>query len=458
MVGEKCAVFGVYGKGFEAARLAYFGLYALQHRGQEGSGITTSDGSNLYTHKKSGLVAQVYSETAIHSLLGYIAIGHNRYSTSKGGDETHLQPVIGQDKLFGLVHNGNLPSTTALEKFLKEHGIATQHCNDSELMAAAIKYYLIKGDSIEEAVTKAYPLFTGAFSILVITAEKLIALRDNCGIRPLCLGSLNGGYCLASETCALDTVHAEFMREVEPGEMLVIDDQGLHSYQLAPPNPKLDIFEFVYFSRPDSNLLGISVDQARYRMGVELAREFKIEADIVVPVPDSAIPAALGFAKESGIPYYPALIKNRYIGRTFIQPEQHLREWAVEMKLNTIDAVLKDKRVIIVDDSIVRGTTSPSVVSMLRKAGATEVHFIVSSPPYRFPDYYGIDTPAQDQLLAYKYTKKESADFLGANSLHYLSYDGLIKAIDLPENQLCTSCFTGEYPIDIAERKLEIKL
>jgi amidophosphoribosyltransferase len=458
MLGEKCAVFGVYGQGFEAARLTYFGLYALQHRGQEGSGITTSDGKKLYTHKRPGLVAQVYTEEAISKLHGHIAIGHNRYSTSQGGEDEHLQPVIGRDKILALAHNGNLPSTTDLVDFLTKKGLPTRHHSDSELMAEAIKYYFIQDEDIEGAVAKAFPLFTGAFSLVIMTATKLVAVRDRCGIRPLSIGKLNGGYVVASETCALDTVLATFVRDVAPGEMVVIDDNGLHSHTLAEPDQKLDIFEFVYFSRPDSYLMGKSVDKVRHNMGIELAKEANISADVVVPVPDSAISAALGYAHHSGIPYYQALIKNRYIGRTFIQPEQHLRDFAVQMKLNPVRSALEGKRVILVDDSIVRGTTSPKVISMLREAGATEVHCVVSSPPYRYPDFYGIDTPDQKNLLAIRYDMPGIQKFLGADSLHYLSYDGLITATELEETQLCTSCFTGIYPIDIRERAQEVSL
>lgn len=456
MLKEKCAVFGVYGKNFEAARLTYFGLYALQHRGQEGSGIATSDGQSLFEYKKAGLVAAVYTEEVIKGLPGYISVGHNSYSTSRAGGAEHYQPVMGRDRLMALAHNGNLPSTVALEKFLKKHSISARNLNDSELMAEAIKYYLIQGKTIEESVKRAFPLFTGAFSLLVMTADKLVAVRDHCGIRPLCIGTLNSGYVIASETCALDTVHATYVRDIEPGEMVVLDEEGLHSYQLAEADPHLDVFEFVYFSRPDSVLLGQSVDTVRRNLGKELAKETSIDADIVVPVPDSGISAALGYAEESGIPYYPVLMKNRYIGRTFIQPEQHLRDWAVHMKLNPIRSAVEGKRIILVDDSVVRGTTSPKVVKMLFEAGAKEVHFLSSCPPYLYPDFYGIDIPGQEKLIAFKHTLEEIRQKQGANSMHYLSYKGLIKATGLDEKLLCTACFTGNYPIDIKERKKEV--
>jgi amidophosphoribosyltransferase len=454
---EKCAVFGAIGSDFDAARITFFGLYALQHRGQEGSGIVSSDGEQLHAYRASGLVNQIYTEPVMKKLPGTLAIGHNRYSTSKGGDTEHLQPVIGQDKLVAVAHNGNLPSTKALEVFLKKHGVPGQNLSDSELMAAAIRYYMVQGKSVTQAVKLAFPLFTGAFSLLVLTTDTLIAVRDHCGIRPLCIGKLNGGLIVASETCALDTVRATYVREVLPGEMVVLTHKGMKSYQLAEPNQKLDVFEFVYFARPDSYLLGKSVDEVRQNMGRQLAAETKITADIVVPVPDSGIPAAQGFSEATGIPLSLSLIKNRYIGRTFIQPEQHLREWMVRMKLNPIRSAIAGKRVVMVDDSIVRGTTSPQVIQMLRDAGATEIHFLVSSPPYRYPDFYGIDTPAQEQLIAFAKTSEEIRQFLGVDSLHYLSYEGLISATGLPESMLCTSCFTGEYPVSIEDRMNEIR-
>ncbi|CAN5182080.1 hypothetical protein BH11PAT4_BH11PAT4_3610 [soil metagenome] len=376
---EKCAVFGAIGSDFDAARITFFGLYALQHRGQEGSGIVSSEGEHLHAYRASGLVNQIYTEPVMKKLPGTLAIGHNRYSTSKGGDTEHRQPVIGQDKLVAVAHNGNLPSTKALEVFLKKHGVSARNMSDSELMAAAIRYYMVQGKSVSMAV------------------------------------------------------------------------------KLAEPDQKLDVFEFVYFARPDSYLLGKSVDAVRQSMGKQLAAETSIQADIVVPVPDSGIPAAQGFSEATGIPLSLSLIKNRYIGRTFIQPEQHLREWMVRMKLNPIRSAIAGKRVVIVDDSIVRGTTSPQVIQMLRDAGATEIHFLVSSPPYRYPDFYGIDTPAQEQLIAFAKPLEEIHQFLGVDSLHYLSYEGLIAATGLPESQLCTSCFTGEYPVSIEERMLEIR-
>ncbi len=456
LLREKCGIFGVYGKGFEAARLTYFGLFALQHRGQESSGITASDGVRLTTHKGDGLVPQVYKDEDISALVGTMAIGHNRYSTSKGGGSEHAQPVVDAAGICALAHNGNLPSTQALEEFLARHKVSYSQLNDSGMMAAAVCVYLRQGASLEEAIRQAYPLFTGAFSLLVMTKDKIAALRDPCGIRPLSIGKLNGGYVFASETCALDTVHATFLQDVQAGEMVVVDSAGLHVHQLAPANQKLDIFEFIYFSRPDSVLLGQSVDAVRQNFGRRLAAEYPVSADLVVGVPDSATPAALGYAAASGIPYYPALIKNRYIGRTFIRPEQHLRDWDVQMKLNPVKHMIEGKRVVVIDDSLVRGTTSKRVVALLRHAGAKEVHFLVSSPPYRYPDFYGIDTPSQNQLIAATKSVEETADYLGADSLYYLSYEGLIAATGLPESHFSTTAFTGVYPIAIGERNAEI--
>ena len=453
---EKCGVFGVYGAGTEAARLTYFGLQALQHRGQEGTGIVSSDGQQFYSHKGAGLVSHVYTEDAIAKLSGTLAIGHNRYSTSQGTDTRHVQPVLEEDDMVAVAHNGNLPSTEKLEQFLIKNQIDISDHNDSELMAAAIRFYLRSGFSLEKALEKSYPLFTGAFALLVMTKDKIAALRDHCGIRPLCIGELDDSYIFASESCALDTVQATLLREVEAGEMVVVDQEGLRSKQLTKPNQKLDIFEFIYFARPDSIILGKSVDQVRHNLGVELAKEHPISADIVIPIPDSAIPAAMGYAHQTGIPFYHGLIKNRYIGRTFIQPEQHLRERSVQMKLNPLRHVLEGKSVVVIDDSLVRGTTSKKIIEMLRKAGASEVHFLVASPPYRYPDFYGIDTPAQSKLLAFNRTEEEIETYLGADSLSYLSFDGMIQATGHPASHFSTPCFTGVYPLDIGARRAEI--
>ncbi|HSH31893.1 MAG TPA: amidophosphoribosyltransferase [Candidatus Saccharimonadales bacterium] len=453
---EKCGVFGVYCPGAEAARLTYYGLWALQHRGQESSGIVSTNGQNLYDHIRSGLVAHAYADEDFDYLQGHLAIGHNRYATSGGARECHSQPVIGPNKTFAFSHNGNLPTTTELEAFLASHNVATDDLNDSEMMAAAIKYYTDQGLSLEQAVAAAYPLFQGAFSCLVMDRHKMVAFRDECGIRPLSIGTLDGGWVVSSETCAFDTIGAAYLRDVRPGEMVVIDASGLKTHKLAAARPKLDIFEFVYFARPDSFIMRRRVNEVRRKMGVNLAREHALKADVVVAVPDSAIPAALGYAQASGIRFDHGLIKNRYIHRTFIRPTQSLRERDVKMKLNPLPEALMGKRVIVVDDSIVRGTTTKQIVQMMYGAGAKEVHLLVSSPPVKFPDFYGINTPRQADLIAARLGIGQIRDEVGADSLGYLSYDGMIAATGRSAKNFSTACFDGVYPINIAERANEV--
>ena len=457
--GEKCGIFGVYGKGLDVARLTFFGLYALQHRGQESSGIATSDGTELFSHVGMGLVSQVFTEDSIEKLPGHISIGHNRYSTAGGSRIEHAQPILvdgGHLGQIALAHNGNLPSAAALVAFLAERGISIEGASDSRLMAEAIGAVVREGRTLVEAVAEVYPHMTGAFSLLIMSKEELIAVRDECGMRPLSIGRINGGYIFSSETCAFHPVGAEHIADVEPGEMVVASARGLERYALAEANPKLDIFEFVYFSRPDSELLGKSVYQVRKNFGRELAVESPVPADVIIPVPETSIPAAIGYSQARGIPFEMGLTKNRYIHRTFIQPEQHIREQGVKAKLSVQREVVEGRRIAVVDDSIVRGTTSKQIVAMLFEAGALEVHFLVSSPPVVFPDFYGIDTPRQEDLLAATRTLEEMREYLGATSLHFLSYKGLIKATGLTEERLSTSFFTGEYPIDIRERRSEI--
>lgn len=454
-LNEKCAVFGVY-NAHEASREVYFGLYSLQHRGQESSGIASSDGKKIHVHKSNGLVAQVYEEKDFEHLKGMNAIGHNRYSTSGGTLHQHNQPVHKPGDPIALAHNGNLPSTKALEAFLRKNDVPLDHLNDSEMIYEAIKVEIGKGKSLVDAITETYHLFTGAFALLVMTKDELVALQDPYGIRPLSIGKLNGGYAFSSETCALDTVNAEFIRDVEPGEMVVADKQGLKTYNLVKGQRKIDIFEFVYFARPDSKLLGKRVYEVRQNFGKILAQENLIKADVVVPVPESAIPAAIGYSMESGIQYQQGLIKNRYIGRTFIMPDQRLRDRSVQMKLIPVPEILEGKRVIVIDDSIVRGTTTGKIIKMLRQAGAREVHVMISSPPVKYPDFYGINTPLQKDLIAATKSVEEIKQFIGADSLTYLSYDGLIRATGLPESMFNTSMFNGKYPIDIKERAEDI--
>lgn len=453
---EKCGIVGIYGKDLPISRLAFFALFALQHRGQEASGITTNDGAKFRTHKGAGLVSQVYTEKTIKKLTGHVAIGHNRYSTSKGGALNHAQPVVNKTASFALAHNGNLPSTKALENFLSSKKILKKDRNDSELMADAVDFYIKEGNSISKAIEKSFPLFTGAFSLVMMTKDTLVAVRDAYGMRPLAIGKLEGGYVVASETCAIQTIGATFLREVKPGEMIIINKNGMKSIQLAPSNPKHDIFEYVYFARPDSVLNGKLVYEARRNFGKVLASEFKKKVDMIVPVPDTAMPVALGYSQASGIPMEMALIKNRYVHRTFIEPDQKSRRNSVALKLIPLPQVLKGKKIVVIDDSIVRGHTCKKLVKTLFKAGAKEVHLLISSPAIRYPDFYGIDIPNQNELIAYGKTEEDVCKFLGATSLHYLSLDGLIKAIGLPKDKLSTSCFTGIYPIDLKERKNEV--
>ena len=484
-LGEKCAVFGVYGRGLDVSRLSFFGLYALQHRGQESAGIATADGETVTLHKGMGLVSQVFNDELIGSLKGHIAVGHNRYSTTGGSKVKHAQPMLAagagslqkisyedphpslndsvslcsapDDGAIALVHNGNLPTTNALSDFLRSKNIDPLEFSDSRMIVEAIGVRMREGLPLTAAVKDVYPLMTGAFSILIMSRDTLIAVRDHCGIRPLSIAKLNGGYVVASETCAFAPIGAEYLKDVEPGEMVVIDEKGMRSEQLAAPDPKLDIFEFVYFARPDSELLGKSVYEVRKNFGIQLAKEYPLEADVVIPVPETAIPSAIGYAQTLGISFEMGLVKNRYIHRTFITPEQHIREQGVKAKLTALPGVMRGKRVVIFDDSIVRGTTSQQIVKMVFEAGAKEVHFLVASSPVQFPDFYGIDTPRQSDLIAATKSVEEMREFLGATSLRFLSFDGMIQATGIPEERFSTSSFTGVYPIDIRERAKEIQ-
>lgn len=461
-IKEKCAVFGIIGQkpngkaGLEAARLTFYGLWALQHRGQESSGIVSSDGKELHRHAAPGLVATVYREEDLEQLPGHLAIGHNRYSTSGGTDECYDQPFVERKHNIALGHNGNLPDTTNLEAFLKERGVKLEKLNDTSMMSAALSCYMDDGLTLPEAVKKAWPLFTGAFSVVAMDSDTLVAFRDECGIRPLSIATINGGHAVASETCAFDTIGAKFLRDVEPGEMVVIGTDGLTSHQIVQPNLKLDIFELVYFARPDSQLLGKRIDGIRKSFGRQMAKEFPIDADVIVPVPDSGIPAALGYSQARGIRFEMGLVKNRYIHRTFIRPTPELRERDLKMKLNPVIESLKDQRVVLVDDSIVRGTTMRHLVSMVFEAGAKEVHLLITSPPVRYPDFYGINTPKQSELLAAYMTEDEMRDYVGATSLCFLSYDGMLEATGLPKDNFCTAHFNGVYPISIGKRADEI--
>ncbi len=459
-IKEKCGIVGVYGKDLPISKLAFFSLFALQHRGQEASGITTSDGKNLYTRKGAGLVAQVYTEKDIEYLSGHIAIGHNRYSTSGGGALDHAQPVIKKnaknEATFALAHNGNIPSVKDLEQFLTSKNIFEKDRSDSELVADAIDFLIKDGNSMVESVKKVFPLITGAFALVMMDKDTLIAVRDSYGMRPLTLGKIGKGYVVASETCATKTIGAKVVRDVKPGEMIVINKNGLKSIKLAPATPKHDIFEYVYFARPDSVLNGKLIYEVRKNFGVTLAREFRPKVDAIVPVPDTAMPVAIGYSQATKVPIEMALVKNRYVHRTFIEPDQKSRRHSVALKLIPLPQMLKGKKIAVIDDSIVRGNTCKRLVKTLFKSGAKEVHLIISSPPIRFPDFYGIDTPKQENLIASTKTVEQVRKYLGATSLHFLSLDGLIKSIGLPKDHLSASCFNGVYPIDLKERKGEV--
>lgn len=442
-------MFGVFGTDIEAARLTYFGLFALQHRGQESAGISVSDGDNLTVYKDLGLVAQVFDETVLAGLPGDLAIGHTRYSTTGSNKWENSQPVfrhLGSNGI-ALAHNGNLTNTSALSADVGPVAATT----DSELMTEAIARRMTEGGlALEEALADVLPRFRGAFTLAVMDRTTLVGVRDPHGFRPLCLGKLDGSWVIASETAALDIVGATFVRQIAPGEMVVIDAHGPRSlFPFEDAETRLCLFEFVYFARPDSNLLSTSVHAARQEMGRLLASQQSLDADITVPVPESGIPAAQGFAAVSGIPYTDGLVKNRYVGRTFIEPAQSMRDRGVRMKLNAMPDVVSGKRVVLVDDSIVRGSTTRQLVALVREAGAIEVHLRISSPPYRWPCFYGMDTGDRSTLLAAGRSVEEIAEHLEVDSLVYLELDHLISATGAEADSLCTACLTGDYPTDV---------
>jgi amidophosphoribosyltransferase len=455
-LSEKCGVFGVITASKYAARAAYYGLFALQHRGQESSGIATVVGDQILMHGGVGLVAHVYSQDDLDRLKSNMAIGHNRYATSGDKDGDHVQPIVDNEAGFALAHNGNLPSVEALEEFLELHHVPNVGLNDSQMMAAAIGHYVRGGKTLAEAIEAAWPLFTGAFSCVAMDATTVVGFRDECGIRPLSIGNLDDGFAIASETCAFDTIGAAFLRDIKPGELVSISADGIKAKQVVKSRLALDIFEYVYFARPDSIVMGRRVNEVRRKLGQNLAKEFPIKADVVIAVPDSAIPAALGYAQATGIRFDHGFIKNRYIHRTFIRPTQEMRERDVKTKLNPVPEVVMGKDVIVIDDSIVRGTTTGKIVDMLFGAGARSVHVLVSSPPVKYPDFYGINTPNQDELIASRLSVEEIRRHIGATSLGYLSQEGMVKATGWPESKLNMSCFNGVYPIDIGVRASEV--
>ncbi len=448
---EECGVFGIYAPGEDVARLTFFGLYALQHRGQESAGIATADGYELLSHTRMGLVNTAFSEYDLHRLTGHIAIGHTRYSTTGSSRVSNAGPITVRSEFgpLSVSHNGNLVNSDILRRDLQLRGVDLVTTTDTEVLTWTIA--LNYGPDIVSRLRKAMGRFIGAYSLTILTPDQLIGVRDPNGIRPLSLGRLNGGWVLASETCALATIGATFEREVEPGEIVVIDAEGLHSYPLEALERKQAtcIFELIYFARPDSQIMGKRLHLARQRMGAQLWREHPADADIVIPLPDSAVPAAIGYARESGLPYVEGLIKNRYIGRTFIQPDQRLREQGVKLKFNALPEVLAGKRVVLIDDTIVRGTTSRPIVDLLRQNGAVEVHMRVHAPPVMWPCYLGVDMARKEELIGAQMPVEEIGRVIGADSIGYLSLEGLIKAIDLPENRFCTGCLTGKYPVPI---------
>ncbi len=447
---EECGVFGIFDQDqLTPAPLVYYGLFALQHRGQESCGIAVNDDGTVRCHKAMGLVSEVFNPEILRKLPGTIAIGHVRYSTTGGSVFSNAQPLVTQyvKGTLSLAHNGNLTNTVKLRKELEAQGAIFQTTIDSEVIAYQLAKERVKMRSIEEAVESVMQIIEGAYALLVMSPKKLIAARDPYGFKPLCIGRINNSYVFASETCALDAAGAEFVRDVEPGEVVVCDKNGLRSIRTHCGRPcRICVFEYIYFARPDSAIDKVSVFQARLTAGRLLARQYPVEADVVIGVPESGLDAANGYSLESGIPLVRGFVKNGYIGRTFIKPEQSQRQEAVGIKLNPIRASVEGKRVVMIDDSIVRGTTIARIVSMLKNAGALEVHVRISSPPFLFPCYYGTDVPSGDQLIARQYDLQEIRRIIGADSLGYLRADSLGDMIRSRDHAFCDACFTGEYP------------
>jgi amidophosphoribosyltransferase len=464
---DACGVFGVWAPSEEVAKLTFYGLYALQHRGQESAGIAASDGERILIYKDMGLVSQVFTETDLASLTGDLAIGHCRYSTTGSSTWVNAQPTLRPTKYgtLALAHNGNLTNTGDLAEMVQKlegenaktgRGATT----DTEIMTALIG--LQDEKNVEASAIAVLPKLEGAFSLVFMDEKTLYAARDRHGVRPLVIGKLERGWVVASETAALDIVGAAFVREVEPGEFLAINEDGIRSQMWAKPDPKGCIFEYVYLARPDTSIAGQGVHATRVRIGKRLAIEAPAEADLVIPVPESGTPAAIGYAQQSGIPYGLGLVKNSYVGRTFIQPSQTIRQLGIRLKLNPLREIIEGKRIVVVDDSIVRGNTQRAIVRMLREAGAREIHVRISSPPVEWPCYYGIDFATRAELIASGLEVEEIRRSIGADSLSYVSMEGLIAATTIDENKLCTACFTGKYPIavpaDMSEGKMRLEV
>jgi amidophosphoribosyltransferase len=462
---DACGVVAIYAPDEDVARLTYYALYALQHRGQESAGIAISDGQTIVVYKELGLVAQVFDELVLKSLRGYVAIGHTRYSTTGSSSWENAQPTFKSSPAgqIALAHNGNLVNSVDLKRWLDEAGgdptpvgARLPSSSDTDLVTSHIAR-TNTGD-MKSAILEILPKLSGAFSFTMMDEKRIFGARDPQGFRPLCIGRLaEGGWVLASETCALDLLGARFIRDVQPGEFVMIDEHGLTSEMFAAPQPASCIFEHVYFARPDSTLMGQNVYATRYRMGQRLAQEAPVTAELVMPVPDSGVPAAQGFAQGSSIAYGDGFVKNRYVGRTFIQPTQSMRQQGIKMKLNPVREVIEGRRVVVVDDSIVRGNTTKQIVAMLREAGAREVHMRISSPPIKWPCFYGIDMPDQDELIASRLSVEEIRAHIGADSLAYLSLEGMLGASQVPSENFCTACFSSRYPIQIPTHELRSK-
>lgn len=448
---EACGVVGVYARGEDAARAAFFGIYALQHRGQESAGIAASDGRMIRSHTEMGLVGQAFQEYDLSRLPGYISVGHTRYSTTGSSNINNAQPIIskGTGVEIALGHNGNVINAVELREELYDWGLSFKSSADSEIIAHLISN--APADNWADRASYTMRRLQGAYSLVMMTKDQLVGMRDPLGVRPLCIGKLGSGWVLASESCALDHIGADYVREVGPGEAVVIDDEGLHSVYKKQLDAQLGncIFEQIYFARPDSILDNNLVYSSRMAMGAELSKEHPVDADVVIGVPDSATAAAVGYSQESGIPFSEGLVKNRYVGRTFILPDQRLRELGVRRKLNYLPQILEGKKVVVVDDSIVRGTTTPHVVKLLKKGGAKEIHFRICAPPIISPCHFGVDMATKDELVAAKMSVDEICDFIGADSLGYLSHQGLLRTVAGQKSQYCMGCFTGSYPIPV---------
>lgn len=446
---ESCGVFGVYCPDEDVSRLTYFALFALQHRGQESAGIAVADGLRMQVTSDMGLVSQVFTEERLSQLSGYIAIGHNRYSTRGSSRVINVQPIIvGRGaNAIAIAHNGNIINAELLREELIAQGHTFRTSTDTEVIANLIISSPEK--SWVDRIRYAMHRLQGAFSMCLLTNDSLFAVRDPWGVRPLCLGQMNGGHVIASESCALDHIGAEFIREIEPGEILRVRQGEVESYREDSDRRSLCIFEYIYFARPDSVINGKLLYPARMAMGAGLSEEHPVDADLVIGVPDSATAAGIGYARHSGIPFSEGLLKNRYMGRTFIEPDQRIRDLGVRLKFNPLPQMLEGKRLVVVDDSIVRGTTTPKVVNLLRRAGVKEIHMRICAPPIQYPCFLGVDMATRQELIASHKTVEEIRDFIGADSLGYLSVDGLLKAVDLPRETFCMACFVGDYPIPV---------